>query len=98
MDRMHLIKGVEEIFANFNMKQHSNPTIRTCFHKVGQDIFSDNLDEFHAWLESLSTKALYKSLVEAHKTAIECENAPDAIEFHLEAAIREEEEAVARNQ
>ena len=50
---------------------------------------SYNLDEFHAWLKSLSTKALYKSLIEAHQMAIDCENAPDAIEFHLEDAFRE---------
>ena len=64
-----MIKAVEAIFKKFNASQRANPVVKKTFTKVGQDIFNDDLTEFHKWIDSLSEKALYKSLIEAHTAA-----------------------------
>ena len=61
-----LIKAVEGVFKKFNASQRASPVVK----QVGQDIFNDGLSEFHKWIDSLSVKALYKSLIEAHTAAI----------------------------
>ena len=65
------------------MKQRE--AVRKTFAKVGQDIFNDSLTSFYQWLDSLSEKALYKSLIAAH-TAAQLEDG-DGFALHLHDAI-----------
>ena len=74
----------EQIFKEFNRKQATNPTIRECFHKCGQDIFSDDLSAYTSRIEKLSDVALYKSL-----TACVAAHQEDLLESHT-AAIQED--------
>ena len=69
LPRDELIKAVEAIFKKFNATQRANPVVKKTFTKVGQDIFNDDLTEFRKWIDSLSEKSLYKSLIEAHTAA-----------------------------
>jgi len=65
LPREELIDFMEETIAEFNRKQHTNPTIDNCFRKVGQDI-SAPLEEFFAYLSSLGSKHVYQVLMDAH--------------------------------
>ena len=58
-----LIDAMEDIVADFNRKQLTNPTIDNCFRKVGQDI-SCSLKEFTDYLTSLSEEQIYRVLIE----------------------------------
>ena len=72
MPRDDLIKAMEDIIFAYNTKQQQNPTIRRCFDKTGFNLgkgFKDDLKEYTEWVDSLSSEAIYKSLIGANGAA-----------------------------
>ena len=72
MPRDDLIKAMEDIIFAYNTKQQQNPTIRRCFDKTGFNLgkgFKDDLKEYTEWIDSLSSEAIYKSLIDANAAA-----------------------------
>ena len=72
MPRDDLIKAMEDIIFAYNTKQQQNPTIRRCFDKTGFNLgkgFNDDLKEYTEWVDSLSSEAIYKSLIDANAAA-----------------------------
>eukprot|EP01045_Picozoa_sp_COSAG04_P000551 COSAG04_NODE_13_length_42806_cov_92.030323_24_plen_337_part_00 len=78
MDRMELVLAMEKVRADLNEKERASPTIRPCFKKVGLDIWDDGTESaMGEWIKSLSTNALYKSLLQS-QTALDFEPPPQA--------------------
>ena len=54
------------LFATNQEKNGLTNIISPCLSKVGQNCFEPDNEAFIAWLDSLTTNALYKSMLEAH--------------------------------
>ena len=52
----------------FNNKERLGITniIIPSLTKVGQNVFANEMEHFHTWLESLNKNAVYKALLQAH--------------------------------
>ena len=66
--REMLMTWTEDFIKDFNYKERSGQTniIAPCLSRVGQNCFAPDNEAFVAWLDSLSTNALYKAMLDAH--------------------------------
>ena len=68
-----MIKILEGMVKEYNVKQHSSETIRKTFRKVFQDPWHELIEEFNAHLDSLEKDSMHKTLLD-NQTALDISN------------------------